>query len=108
MGSGSDSHILTSFDKNKCLKESCAAPYTGMKTHSNPSFLDLRCNFTQKSPVSNFFIGSISDFMPTMIPPDRPCGGKQNQWKSFRAAKLCKNGTEKLDLPVSSKAIKSK
>jgi hypothetical protein len=47
--------------------------------------------------------------MPTRIPPDRPCGDKQNQWKSFPAARLCKNGIEKLDLPpFSNKAIKSK
>jgi hypothetical protein len=32
--------------------------------------------------------------------PDCPCGGKQNQWKSFPAVKLRKNWIEKLDLPV--------
>jgi hypothetical protein len=70
--------------------------------------LDLKCNFTQKYPLSTFLTIRVDILIPTKIPPDLPQGGRQNQAKSAIPARLFKKDFEKMDLPVSIKAIKSR
>jgi hypothetical protein len=49
----------------------------------------------------------VDVFIPTRMPPDLPCGGRQYQAKSSPPERCFKNGPEKLDLPVSKITKKS-
>jgi hypothetical protein len=48
-----------------------------------------------------------SALTPTRMPPDLPCGGKQNQIKLRPPVRFLKKGAAKFDLPVSRKATRS-
>jgi hypothetical protein len=86
------------------LNLSYATPYTGTSNHSNPSSFDLIASLTQKSPLSTLFTYKVLVFIPTKIPAERPCGGRQYQAKPLQADKSLRKGIEKFDQPVSNKA----